>query len=273
MTSRLLLGLLAAGALTAAPLLDPNLTEFPSSSLVDFGARLDSPGGFLTVDERGRFVWPDGRRARFWGINVAAESVFQPPERIDTCIARIREAGFNLVRLHHIDDRERGILAGDGPGVEFDPARLRLLDYWVDRLGAAGISIYLDLLDYRWFDTGRLGRAAKPYAVFDPELIARQQEYARALLREHRNAFNGRAYADDPAIVLLELFDENGLFIRRADWPNLLEPYRSDLTARWNRYLLQRYGSSEGLAAAWARSGVAQPLPAGQLCEEGTVPL
>lgn len=274
--------LLAGLAAAQPPVLDPNRAEFPDSSLVDFGARLPADGGrrgFLRVDPAGRFVWPDGERARFWGINIASESVCQPPERIDTVIERFRRAGFNLVRIHHIDDPGRGILV-PGETLRFDPQRLRVLDTWIDHLGRAGLHVYLDLLDYRTFpadavegDPARLGRGAKPYAVFAPKLIADQQKYAKALLRDHVNPLNGKCYADDPTIVMIELYDENGLFIRRGDWTRLASPYREELQARWNQFLKDRYGSTAGLAAAWSRSGVARPLPAGQRLEDGTVPL
>ncbi|MBI2297900.1 MAG: hypothetical protein HYU66_02915, partial [Armatimonadetes bacterium] len=275
--------LLLQAAVVTPPLLDPNVVEFPDSSLVDFGPLRDGDRkghGYLKVDGQGHFVWADGRRARFWGINVAVESVFQPFDRIDTCVERIRRAGFNLVRIHHVDGTDRGILKPDGGRLAFDEPRLKCLDYWIDRLGRAGIGVYLDLLDFREFsgadgvlNASALGRGAKPYAVFDDKLIALQQLYAKALLRDHVNPFNGMPYADDPAVVMLELFDENGLFIRRRDWSKLASPFVEALSQRWNAFLLKRYGSTEALAAAWARSGVPQPLFPGQRVEAGTVSL
>lgn len=265
----------------AVPLLDPTAAEFPEASLIEFGARREPrPDGFLGTDGEGHFVWPDGSRARFWGINVAAESVFQPFERIDTCVERIRRAGFDLVRIHHVDGTARGILVGDGETATFDTAKLEQLDYWIWSCGEAGLSVYLDLLDYREFlpgdgveRAGSLGRAAKPYAVFDRRLIELQKQYARALLRERVNRFSGLAYADDPTIVMLELFDEHGLFIRRGDWPNLVEPYRSRLTRLWNQFLSGRYGSTERLVAAWSAAGAGPPLAGHERIERGTVPL
>lgn len=266
---------LLVGARAQPPQLNPNQTEFPDSSLADLSAPPYDPAlGFLSTNEAGHFVWEDGTRARFWGVNVAAESVFQPVERIEEAIQAIKRAGFNLLRIHHVDGTDRGIIASDGDNLVWDQDKLRQLDYWVDRAGQLGLSVYLDLLDYRDFPgAAELGRAAKPYAVFDQHLIDLQKQYAKAFLRDHRNQFNGRAYADDPTVVLLELYDENGLFIRRTDWPGLVQPYRGQLAARWNAWLLERYGSSAALSAAWARSGVAQPLPAGQRLESGSVAL
>ncbi len=287
-TRRWLLGaawMVARAVLAADPLpvLDPNRAEFPDSSLVDFGAltpKHTPDQGFLRTNRDGHFVWENGQRARFWGINVASDSVFQPIDRIENCLQRIRRAGFNLVRIHHIDGTGRGIILGQKDSTTWDEAKLKALDYWVDRCGQLGMSVYLDLLDYRTFHSGdgipnaeMLGRGAKPYALFDDALIALQKRYAKALLREHINSYNGRCFADDPAVVMVELFDENGLFIRRRDWGGLAEPYRTTLRKRWNDFLLDRYGSTEALAAAWGRSGVDPPFSADQRLEQGTVAL
>jgi hypothetical protein len=264
---------------TDAPVLDPNATEWPASSLIDASHLLDAPAGrhgFLG----GSFVFEDGTPARFWGLNVAAESVFQPHERIDAAIAAIQRAGFNLVRLHHVDDT-RGLL---DPAAQTSQAlrtdRLETLDYWIARLKERGIYVYLDLLDYRAFTTAdgvdradELGRGAKPYALFDPRLIELQQIYARRLLREHVNPYTGLAYADDPAVALVELYDENGLFIKRSLWPRLVEPYRTRLRALWNDYLREVHSDTARLRRAWTRPDGFCALQPPERLEDGTVEL
>ena len=132
----MLCGVLAAGAATQAqsiiealPTLDPNLTNYPNSSLVDAASRLDAPAGkygFVTAKD-GHFVFGDGRRARFFGINLAKDSVFIEHEKIDALAALFARSGINLVRLHHIDDTT-GILS-QKPGEYFNAARLEMLDY------------------------------------------------------------------------------------------------------------------------------------------------
>lgn len=245
-------------ALQRTPMLNPSLTSFPDSSLLDHSARLDAPAGkhgFVTTKD-GHFVFADGGRARFFGLNLAKESVFIERAQIDRLVALFARAGVNLVRIHHIDDVE-GIL-DPRPDHYFRPERLDILDYWVAKLKERGIYLCLDLNDYRTFkasegiDGGEtLGRGAKPYAVFDLKLIELQQEYARKLLVEHVNPYTKLAYADDPAIALLEIYDENGLFIRRTDWPILREPYRTMFQQTWNTWLRSRYGTTALLRAAW----------------------
>lgn len=245
------------------PVLDPNPVDFPDASLVDCRDLLEAPAGrrgFCFAGSDGRFHFEDGSRARFWGINVAKDAVFQPPEIIDQAVDAIARAGFNLVRLHHLDD-EKGLLSARlaGSPNPIDPERLAEVDHWVAALKARGIYIYLDLLDFRTFREAEgiprgeeLGRGAKPYALFDDRIIRRQMEYARLLLFDHRNPHTGLSFAQDPAVCMVELCDENGLFHEERRLGALLSPYREQLVARWNAFLLGRWGSRAGLARAWA---------------------
>ncbi|HEX8833072.1 MAG TPA: hypothetical protein VF719_02665, partial [Abditibacteriaceae bacterium] len=242
------------------PLLDPNKTPYPRSSLHDFSNLLDAPAGkhgFLTT--RGdHFAWANGQRARFWGINVANTSLQEPDADIDQIIENFRTAGFNLVRLHHFDERG-GIIDLDAPDSRrFVAERLRKLDYWIYKAKQAGIYVYLDLLDYRRFKEGdgvpnaeAIGRAARPYNVFDARLIELQKEYAKALMKDHINPYTGLSYAADPAVVMLEIYDESGLFMRRGVWREMPEPYATNFKKMWNDWLKKTYRDTGTLAAAW----------------------
>ncbi len=219
---------------------------------------LDAPAGkygFVKVLD-GHFVFANGTRARFFGVNLANDSVFIDKRQIDRLAGLFARAGINLVRIHQIDDAQ-GIIDTGSKRV-FRPERLDLLDYWIYKLKERGIYVAMDLNDYRTFradegvvDGEKLGRGAKPYAVFDQRLVQLQQDYAHALLVEHTNIYTGLSYVNDPAIALLELYDENGLFIRRNDWRTLREPYLTEFQQEWNDWLLKRYGSTETLKAAW----------------------
>lgn len=240
------------------PVMNPNFSAFTESSLMSYASRLEAPAGkhgFVTVKD-GHFVYADGMRARFFGINLAKDTVFIEKPQIDRLVALFARAGVNLVRIHHIDDTQ-GILDSD-PARYFRPERLDLVDYWVAKLKERGIYLCLDLNDYRTFKASegvrngeQLGRGAKPYAVFDQRLIELQQEYARKLLIDHVNPYTKLAYANDPAIAFLEIYDENGLFIRRGDWATLREPYRKVLQDQWNIWLRVKYGTTAGLKSAW----------------------
>src|SRR5579871_4683064 len=91
----------AAGAQTLGRT-DPNKGLFPDSSIVNFEGLLDPPAGkygFLRVDKNGRFAWPDGKRAKFWGVNISNKSVWADKDTIDKVVDVLARAGTNMVRF------------------------------------------------------------------------------------------------------------------------------------------------------------------------------
>jgi hypothetical protein len=243
-------------------------SSFPDSSLINRSSLLEAPAGkhgFVTT-RGGHFVFTNGRRVRFFGINLAKESVFIKKEQIVKLADLFARTGINLVRIHHIDD-STGILTTDGTA-QLNPARIDMIDYWIATLKARGIYVCLDLNDYRTFRASEgavngeeLGRGAKPYAVFDTTLINLQQQYARMFLVDHKNPYTELSYADDPAVALLEIYDENGLFIRRNDIANLKEPYATVLKSLWNNWLKEKYSTDIMLQNSWVdKNGVSALL-------------
>lgn len=253
--------------------LNPKNVNFPYSSLIDFSFLLDSPAGkygFLKVKD-GHFYWENGKRAKFWGINVASLSINIDKEKINKITDVFAKAGINLVRLEAIDNRNC-IISETGPtSRQFNLEYLDKADYWIYKLKEKGIYVYIDLLDFRTFKGGdgvvnadKLGRAAKPYAVFNPGLIELEKEYAEKLLT-HVNPYTKLKLIDDPAICLVELFNEHGLFIKAGTWLKLAEPYNKELEAYWNDFLKEKYKNTEELEKAWGK------LSKDEVLEKGTV--
>lgn len=256
--------------------------QFMDAGMLDFSYLHGAPAGkkgFVFAGTDGHFYFEDGSRARFWGINIAKESVFQTDAKIDSAVEAISRAGFNLVRIHHIDG-VGGLLPEDRAAnpERIDARALDRVDYWIGRLKDAGIYVYLDLLDFRTFfeqervtNAAELGRAAKPYAVFDNHLIELQQQYVRHLLIEHTNPYTGLTYAEDPAVAMIEICDENGLYFSRDEWGELVDPYGSDLRRRFNNWLRDRYGTTANLAEAWTDFEGNRGLLSDEDLTEGTV--
>lgn len=193
--------------------------------------------GFLQV--RGNeFVFEDGTPARFWGTNFNSGQCFPPHEHSARIAKRLAKTGVNIVRFHQMDAEwstpnifqySRGENRTDT--MNPDPESMDKLDYLIYCLKKEGIYVYMDLLTYRRFKTGdgvvaaeQLGDAAKPYSTFNRRLIELQKKFNYDLWT-HVNPYTKLAYKDDPAIVLVEVTNENDLFSQKVT----LEPYRSEL--------------------------------------------
>jgi hypothetical protein len=197
--------------------------------------------GFVRADG-GRFVFEDGREARFWGVNCNGGANFPERAEAEMVSRRLSKFGVNLVRLHQMDAEwstpnifQFNRAASQADTRHLDPESLDRLDYFIACLKEAGIYVYLDMLTYRKFLRGdevdaadELGHGASPYVYFDPRLIELQRAFNEQLWG-HENRHTGLAYKDDPAIAMAELLNESDLFRK----PPVLEPYRSRLESRY----------------------------------------
>jgi hypothetical protein len=241
---------------------------------------LDPPAGkhgFLTVSGNS-FIFEDGTPAKFWGTNLCFDACFPEKKEAEKMAARLAFFGFNAVRLHHMDYyfEPRGIFKDVSP-VYKDPQKKRTgalsekqldkLDYLIYQLKERGIYINMNLLVSRHFTEAdgvphakELGMAAKPVSMFDPHLIELQKKYAKDLLT-HKNPYTGLTYAEDPAIAMIEITNENSVL---TDWKinrlnpeknslkNCIPPYYANyLDMLWNNWLENKYTSLESVSLAW----------------------
>ena len=224
-------------------------------------ALLDKPAGRRggIVVKGGHFYSGDAR-VRFWGVNLAFAASFPPHEMADQLARRFARYGINAVRFHHMDNQPfpNGIFADTGLE-KLSPEALDRLDYFVAALKAQGIYADLNLhvsrnySHYHASDGHDGPRIDKIVDLFDPELIAAQRRYAADLLT-HINAYTHARYADEPAVGLVEINNENSLFMWGAEQTlaDLPEPYAAELRQQWNDWLTKRYDTRAKLAAAWA---------------------
>jgi hypothetical protein len=90
-------------------------------------------------------------------------------------------------------------------------------DYFLSEMEKRGIYIDFNLLVGRPFteadgvrDAKLLHEGAKGTSFFDARLIELQKEYARQLLT-HVNPYTRLSYADDPAVAIVEINNENAI--------------------------------------------------------------
>jgi hypothetical protein len=344
-----------APAQEAAPA--PTLADFPidhfstTSSPGDVRFLLDAPAGkhgFVGVSG-GHLATPDGKRVRFWGVNLAGwttgSALLPPHPDAEVYAATLARLGINCVRFQFLDltDAQRSGLggargagaagararagatdqgaaagaAGGAPNAQrqravggepqrpaglidgsrddsrtMNPEQLDRLDYLVYQLKLNGIYSNFNLNVGRVYKSGdgvrdyNLIGVAKAVTYFDPRLVELQKEYAKQLLT-HQNPYTKTSYADEPAIAIVEIVNENSVLeFWQRDWfrgnltpdgPRLqldLTPYHKKLlTTLYNAWLAKTYPAAT-LASIRSAAHVAagQDVPILQRAEFDTAP-
>ncbi|MBX7244451.1 MAG: hypothetical protein K1X53_03075 [Candidatus Sumerlaeaceae bacterium] len=276
--------------------LNPNFDLYPDSSLADFSHLLKAPAGcdgFVTTGPDGHFHFgTNGPRARFWGVTITQEHIDIPKHRIDEVVDVLARAGCNMVRFHSLDNRaglQYGFLRRtiidetpphDNDTQHFDAEYLDRLDYWIAKLKERGIYSYIVLRGFRHYLPGddvtsatALPRGATPMAFFNERLIELQVQFARQLLVEHVNPYTKLSFANDPAVALIEVFNEDSLFSRPALWHSMPAPYQAEFQGLWADYLKRTYGTTKKLRAEWTNTNGVCALQTSETLELGNIAL
>jgi len=276
-----------AGTVLTSPALaqDIPMQPFPvdHEARVDSGADarflLDGPAGkygFIQARD-GHLYRGDGKRFRCWGVNLTGWTIggeeipsHKDAETYANALARL---GVNCVRMHFLDRPDtpdqmrnegtggpvthgpRGLIRGDvNNSREINPERLERLDYWFAQLKKNGIYVNFNLNVGRVFKSGDgvpdvdLINNAKAFTYFGPELVALQKEYAKQLLG-HTNQYTGLRYADDPAVMTVEVVNENSVlefWMRnwlRGERVKGGANYQLDMTPHYQALLIEKYNA------------------------------
>jgi hypothetical protein len=277
------LGLPDAGTIGLAA--QPELRPFPvqwrarPESPADVSFLLDAPagkGGFVRSADA-HLVRADGRRLRLWGVNLTMQACTPSREAAPLIAANLARLGVNAVRFHFLDrPAPAGLIeAGRDDTRALDPAQLDRLDFLIAELKQCGIYSDLNLNVGRSYQAGdgvrdhALLGYAKSLTYFDARLIELQKEYARQLLT-HRNPYTQAEYRHEPAVVLVEMLNENSLVeawfggrllgehtrVNPGTWTDIPASYGQALTERYNTWLGDRF-PAETLARWRTEAGVA----------------
>jgi hypothetical protein len=240
--------------------------EAASGTPVDLSALNAEPAGkhgFLRVVD-GHFVDGQGTRVRLIGSNITGDSCFMEPETADRLAKRLRQWGFNCLRLHFMDFNRGGSIWEDDKTGTLSEEQLQRLDHLIAACTKNGIYIDLNLHvgraypDQPTIPGSRAFRFGKTLDRWYDPYIAMIEAYARGLL-DRRSTVTGIRWADDPGIGVIEINNENTLIREiRPEYRQLPDPWKSAFLAKWNAWLKAKYGTTAALRKTWDR-GV-QPL-------------
>jgi hypothetical protein len=246
-----------ANAQTDDTLLKPYVMNHRAggSSPADLSFLQEAPAGkdgFVHI-QNGHLVTDGGKRILFWGVHLtdwSKGSVILPPKE-DTPMwaATLARFGVNLVRLHFLDlPAPRGIIDATRQDTQhFDPSQLDRLDFLVAELKKRGIYVDLNLNVGRTFKQGdkipdyEAGHWSKGVTLFDSRMIELEKDYARQILT-HVNPYTNTEYRNEPAVALVEIVNENGL------WIGFHPPgsyFATELTGQYNTWLQETRSAAE----------------------------
>lgn len=214
--------------------------------------------GFIRRKKDG-LVLGSGKRVRFWAVNCGADVIRMDRGSVDYLARRLAGAGVNLVRFHGpIFDR-----TADDPAT-LDRTLLDRLHYFIAALKSQGIYVKLSFYFPLWFtirpeyglDGYEKTRGKKPFALLFFE--ARMQEIHRAWTRgllTTRNPCTGLPLAEDPAVAMIEIVNEDSCFFWTFRPEDMPPACRRKLEAAFGKWLARKYGSVRKGVDAWGFMG------------------
>lgn len=241
----------------------------PTGSAADASALNKAPAGVngRIVVQKGKLVESKtGVPVRFFGTNVGASAAFPSKADAPKIARRMRVLGINLVRFHHLNngwDADGSVWKKGRTFIEIDPAQLDKLDWFIACLKKEGIFSNINLQTAREYlpemgfpETVRqIPNFQKKIDKVNRKMIDYQKQYAKDLL-DRVNPYTKLKYAADPAIMKVEINNENSL----VGWPgespgaglaSLPSPFKEEVLAAWNGWLVKKYRNDAGLTEAW----------------------
>lgn len=274
------LGLAEAGWWAFEPPADP-FTEEALLDLRHLNERVAGDGGFLRR-EAGDFIRGDGRKERFWAVNVGYGVIRLSQDQVDYLAARLAKLGFNMVRIHgDLYDRSAGGLGS------LDAKDFERMCAFVGALKKQGIYAKLSFYFPLWVDIkpedGIPGYETidnkKPFslAFFDEDFQAIYKGWLKQIFTRPDPA-TGKPLSAETALGIVELMNEDSFLFWTFGEKNIPAPQWAKLERRFGAWLAQRHGGLAQAFAAWpsakqprddAAAGIAQLHGVWNLTGEG----
>ncbi|MBC2595882.1 hypothetical protein H5P28_16580 [Ruficoccus amylovorans] len=240
-----------------------------AGSALDLSGLIDAPAGKhgrLTVNEQGKLAFEnDPTPFRFFGYNKVPEEIWrdvsdqQFEQNAINYAKAARAQGYNMVRLHGID---QWLMRSATADLEFNPQTLDRFDRIVAELKEQGIYVHYVVMSYLYYDVlnsanywSRMAARNMHRLMF---AIGRSDERERfsegaSRLLNHVNPYTGLAWKDDPAVAIVECFNEMYLGITEIN--NVAIDYPDEyllFVNKWSEWLKERYeGELESELPEW----------------------
>lgn len=215
----------------------------------------------------------NGQAIKLWGLNNTYSTCAPQKDLAEKRAAFYPKYGINSVRLHKYADGTGwgGIQAADS-FVEFDSEALDRMDYYVAQLKKHGI--YVKLSSTFGVKLGPADGKYVPYmnefgqmkgnrlatghgSIFLSRELQDLQIQQIVNILKHRNSYTGLTYAEDPAVFVVELFNEDSaLWFGVMPILQKIPTLRERTAQKFSDWLRAKYGSHEGLVKAWGAAAI-----------------
>ena len=225
----------------------------PGSAL-DLSSQVPRPAGAagrLSVGADGSFVFEKEPEVpvRLLGTNGIGLWFDRPAEEFRSNARRFaqqaRRLGYRIIRTHGYLDR---MCLNTGADLKIDPEMLNRWDILIDELKKEGVYLHFTLLSFILYGDSEAAMKDRRYhklmAYLDGEWETARLDFAANALFRHVNPYTGLAWKDEPAIAIVEYYNEQELglnFLPRTlkEYPAARERLK-ELFAKWQ---MERYGN------------------------------
>jgi len=223
------------------------------------------------VDESQRVVigqdghlYSNGKRIRIFGTNLSA---FPQKEDAAYWAEVLANQGINCVRFHHTDSSWAHCFFkrnSNGKYV-FDESAFDRFDLFFYELKKRGVYSNINLLTGRsvavsdklpaQLNSVKDWKDRHLFGFWDQRGVEDQKKYAEKILT-HKNPYTGLSYAEDPAVIFVEINNENSML--KGYFDGALDRYpenlKEGLLQKWTDYLNKKGLSYQKLNASYNKS-------------------
>ena len=244
---------------------EPYLDPFTDDALLDLrylNEQQAGEKGFVRITNS-NFITADSKPLKLFGVNLGYENLLQDRDSIDYLAKILAKKGVNAVRVH-------GSLWSPTNLSCIDKEKLSSLHYAVYAFKKQGIYTHISLYFPLWLyikpEYGIEGydtiENKFPFGLifFEPKLRSYYQSWLNKIFLS-TNSFTGLSLAEDPAVVLVELVNEDSLFFWTFSKSNFPEKYWNLLTKLFGEWLNKRYGSLEKILSLWKTEKLKEDNP------------
>ena len=223
--------------------------------------------GFIQLSGDGNgFAYGNGQEVRFWSVNggsSASRNAFRPldDQQLALFARFLAKKGVNMIRYH-------GQLFSTTADIN-QTNRDEIEDIWRVVAAMKAEGIYTTISPY-WpghvrnippsWDLGDYAGEVQPWALmyFEPKLKDAYKNWVEDLYTEV-NPHTGLALKDDPAVALIQIKNEDGVFFWTIQdvRPSLLKIMEEG----FYQWLVDKYGTIAGAYTAWSQESLVEDDP------------